>query len=141
MKVARMFAAALGLAATTGCFAGANSTVVARRARYPISLTEAVRDPSGALVPADRQEIVGRFSYDYRAWGVMYGMASLTGERDISNEVNRQVEERGGEAIVNFAVDVGQCFWTWASIALTMGLAPGCADIAISGRIIRRTPD
>jgi len=61
---------------------------------------------------------------------------------DISEEVNRQVEAVGGEAVVNFAVETsnGCDVLNMFPIFNVLPIWPGCVPVTIYGDIVRRAP-
>jgi hypothetical protein len=116
-----------------GC-AGARSYVVAREASVPISMSDGLRGEDGKLLDKAQKHVVGEFSYDYRAWGMLWTAISFTGNKDISEEVDRQVKEAGGDAINNLEVRSGLCTW---SIFTIVGVLPSCANVEIRGDIVK----
>jgi hypothetical protein len=120
--------------AGTGC-AGAHSLIVAPTATVPVSMSQGVRDPNGILVPEEQMEKVGEFSYDYTAWGTLWGEVSLTGEKDISDEINEQVKAAGGEAIVNLSVTSESSGWNAFTF---LGVLPAFNPTEVRGDIIKR---
>ena len=90
MKTA-ILAVALALAACSGT----RSYVVASASRYPISLSDGLRGPDGALLRPEQKHVVGEFSYNYKTWGMFWTMIAFTGDKDISAEINQQVKDAG----------------------------------------------
>jgi len=126
---------ALALLAT-GC-SGARSHVVADSARYPISLSDGVRDQDGKLLPDEQKQVVGGFTYSYRAWGWLWRIVSFTGDHDISDAVNEQVAAANGDAIVNMSVKGEMCLWNLFTI---VGVLPDCSNVRVRGHIIKAAP-
>jgi hypothetical protein len=122
-------------AAAFGC-SGARSYVVARSATVPISISDGLRGPDGALLADGQKTVVGEFEYQYRAWGMLFRIISFTGDKDISEEINRQVAAAGGDAVNNLEVSSGNCLWNMFTL---VGLLPDCANVAIHGDIIKVT--
>ena len=130
--LAAVLCAALG-ASAVGC-AGARSYVVAREASVPISMSDGLRGEDGKLLRSEQKHVVGEFSYDYRAWGMLWTAISFTGNKDISEEVDRQVKDAGGDAVNNLEVRSGNCGWTLFTI---VGLLPSCSNVEIRGDIVK----
>lgn len=130
--------AALGALLTlgTGC-AGARTNVVADTARYPISLSRAVRDADGSVVPQDRVAKVGKFHSDATAWGLLYTGIRLTPRTDISKAVNGQVAAVGGDAVVNLRIMGSHCAGDFVPVVGLIPIWPGCANITVEGDIIK----
>jgi hypothetical protein len=130
---------ALALAAALagmGC-AGARTRVVAPRAEVPVSLSHAVRDADGELVPRERREVVGQLHDERLAWGLLYSAVKLTPEKDISDEVNAQVTRAGGDAVVNVRIRTNGCAWNYFPVFSALPFWPGCAKVTVDGDIIR----
>jgi|GEM_PF-1901571 len=120
----------------TGC-SGARSHVIADEARYPISLSDGVRDADGKLLPDERKQVVGSFTHSYKAWGWLWRVFSFTGDHDISEDVNEQVAAAGGDAIVNLSVKSELCLWNMFTL---VGLLPDCSNVSVRGHIIKAMP-
>ena len=128
--------ALLALLTLTGC-AGARTHVAAPTANVPISLSHAVRDADGSLVPRERREIVGALHDERTAWGLLYSVIELTPEKDISAAVNEQVARAGGDAVVNLRIETHGCAWNYVPILDLLPVWPGCAKLTIDGDIVR----
>src|SRR5262245_45286350 len=136
----RLLAAAAMAALLSGC-AGARTTVVANRAQYPVSLSRAVRDADGNLVPPERRKVVGAFGDQRTAWNLFWSTAKLTPESDISDAVNEQIAAVHGDAIIHLTITSKHC--TLNYFAFPMGILPfwpTCADLDIRGDIIKVEP-
>ena len=132
--------AVMGVAAAlTGC-AGASSDVVAPGAKVPISLSRAVRDADGAVVPQERQEVVGHFEKKSTSWGMAWSLVDLTPKTDLSPAVNEQVVRAKGDAVVRLAVRSKPCGLNFVPILAWLPIWPGCNDLVIGGDIVRVKP-
>lgn len=125
----------LGTIACVGC-AGGHGTLAANSAKYPISMSSGVRDPEGKLLGDKDLKEVGKVKTEYHAWSMFWNMIPLSGERDISEEINSQVQTAGGEAVVGLEVTASNCTWNFFTL---IGFLPDCASVAVEGRIVKRT--
>ncbi len=134
-----VFSVVLPAVAAAGC-AGARVNVTAERAQYPISLSDAVRDPSGALYAPQSLQRVGDFSLEASRMGVFYSLWTPRANLDISDAVNVQVAAAKGEAVIRLSVTVSDsCAVLNAMPVLNvLPLWPGCVPVSISGQIVRR---
>ena len=135
----RKFIGLAGLACaltSIGC-AGATTEIVAGGAKVPISLSRGLRDHDGSIVTMENQEVVGHFSYDRTAWGMLYSFASLTPETDISEAINTQVAAAKGDAVVRLAVRSKPCALNYVAVLNWLPFFPGCSNIEIAGDIVR----
>jgi hypothetical protein len=131
--------AAVVACASIGC-SGAHASVEAPSARYPISLSRAVRDQDGTSVPDERLQTVAVYSHTRTVWALFYGALPLSSTVDVSDAVNEQVERAGGEAVTRFLVGTAPC-WADAFIPLAwLPIWPSCARVVTSGRIVKVVP-
>jgi len=121
---------------TSGCY-GASTDVVAPTAKVPVSLSRAVHDANGSIVELGEREVVGTFSYDTTVWSLAYGAADLHGTTDISEAINAQVGEQGGDAVTNLEITGKACGWGMVLGFNLLPLWPGCEYIEVRGDIIR----
>lgn len=129
-----VLAACFAMLGATGC-AGARSHVIAPESQYPISMSDGVRDADGSLLLDKQKRVVGGFQGDYMAWGWLWSLVSFTGDHDISDEINEQVKQAGGDAIVNLAVRSEPCLW---NVFTLIGVVPDCAYVRVRGHIIKK---
>jgi hypothetical protein len=139
VRAAALLFASVASLACAAC-AGARTEVVAPRAEVPVSLSHAVRTADGALLPADRREVVGKFHDERTAWGLFYSAVKLTPEKDISDELNAQVARSGGDAVVTLRVQTSGCAANYFAILNALPMWPGCTKVTIDGDIIRVRP-
>jgi hypothetical protein len=127
----------------TGCFgAGGGTSIVAPNAKVPVSLSRAVLDGSGAIVPAERRVVVGSYHHETRAYALVWSLARLHPKTDVSRSINDQVAAAHGDAIVHLAVAVRHCPWNDALFPFgILPVWPGCADVDVTGQIIRVLPE
>jgi hypothetical protein len=98
-----------------------------------------VRGPHGSLLGADTLEEVGEFSFAYRSIHMLFTLVPLSKARhDISEVIDEQVRQAGGEAVVDLAVTAHHNNWTYFCALLGFGILPAYSDVSVSGRIVRR---
>jgi len=136
----RMPAFAL-LCLASGC-AGAGVEVTARRAAYPISMSGAVRDSTGAMLDTRFLKIVSQFHVEQTRIGILYSGVTPRSTVDISDEVNSQVAAANGEAVIRLSITVdGSCSARNAFPVLNIvPVWPGCVPVSIDGLIVKRRP-
>ncbi|HEY4393432.1 MAG TPA: hypothetical protein VGP64_05200 [Polyangia bacterium] len=122
------------LVLTAGC--GARSYIRADSARYPVSLSSGVRGADGKLVDPQALQKTGEFHSDYTACRMFWTLVPVkSAHRDISDEVNQQVAEAHGEAIVNLSVQSAATVWSFITF---LGVFPDCGKVDITGDIVAR---
>jgi hypothetical protein len=137
LRVVPLLALGLGLPACVG----ARTTVMAKRAEVPVSMSRALRDADGSLVTADRRTVVGTFTTERTAWNILWAAIKVTPETDISDAVNEQVAAVKGDAITHLTVVTKHCALNY--FVFPFGLLPfwpSCADLVITGQIVKVGP-
>lgn len=136
----RLAAALVCALATAGC-AGARVNVTADRARYPLSLSPAVRDGGGRLFDARTLVKVGWLDVRKTTPGFVYSALTVPPTRDFSDEINAQVTAAGGEAVVDLTISIGGgCGWlNGFPILNALPVWPGCVPVRLTGDIVRRS--
>jgi hypothetical protein len=120
----------------TGCV-GARSYVAAPDAKYPVSMSSAIRGPDGRVMRENETEKLATFKMDYTACSMLWTIIPFTGTKDISNQVNRQIANKGGEAITNLSVESSAGAW---NIMTLLGVLPDCGHVKVRGDIVARLP-
>jgi hypothetical protein len=135
--LARM--AAFGALLASGC-AGARAGVSADGARYPVSLSGAVRDKSGRLYDGHSLTKVGRFNAQRTRVGFVYSALTIPSSYDISDDINQQVVSSCGEAVVNLVITISNSCTVLNAFPFLNALPvwPGCVPLTITGDIVRR---
>jgi hypothetical protein len=118
-----------------GC--GARSYIAAPGAKYPVSLSGAVRGPDGKVLAEGETQKLGSFKMDYTACSMLWTLIPFTGTKDISKQVNRQIANKGGEAVTNLTVESSAGAWTLMTM---LGVLPDCGHVKVRGDIIARRP-
>lgn len=122
-----------------GC-AGGRTSIVAKDASVPVSLSEGVRDRDGELVDKQRKTVVGTFEDERTAWGMMYSSVKLTPTKDISKNVDAQVQQVNGDAVINLRVATAHCALNFIPLLNLLPVWPGCTKVKIRGDIVRVAP-
>jgi len=138
----RLVVTALASALAAGGCAGGRVGITADHSRYPISMSQAVRDQTGRLHDRRSLETVGALDAGGTRVGIFYSALTMPWTIDISDAVNQQVAAAGGEAVINLAVSVsGACDVLNAFPILNMiPIWPGCVPVTVTGEIVRRRP-
>ena len=94
--------------------------------------------PDGrALSPRDL-EVLGSFEHSERRWGLLYSFLPLGGDVDLSEAITQQIEAAGGEGMINMTVESEGCTLNYLPAVSLLPVWPGCADLRVSGEIVRR---
>ncbi len=118
-----------------GC--GVSSWVTAPDSKYPISMSDGIRDQSGELVATDKKTKVGTFEKHYKACSMLWRLISFTGDKDISDAANQQIADAKGDAITNLTVESSGTVW---NIITFIGIFPDCGNVRLNGDIVKVTP-
>lgn len=100
-------------------------------------MSNGLRDEGGKLLTQDRKVKVGEFKTSYKACSMLWRNVSFTGDKDISEKVDEQVNAKGGDAITNLSVSSGGTLWNFFTV---IGLVPDCSSVRITGDIVKVTP-
>lgn len=126
------------LSLSVGC-SGARSHIKAQGAVYPVSFSPAIRNSDGSILMEDDLTEVGDFDFTYTTRRMFWKIIPLSRNQfDLSDEINRQIREKGGEGIVNLNVTHSQNWWTAFASIITLGLAPTSSDVELKGKIVKR---
>lgn len=137
--VASISCAVLVLA--SGC-AGGRSNLRFDDTRYPVSLSPTVLGSDGAVLLPAQREVVGKLELETKVYGLLWSAVPLTPNKDLSTQVNEQIEQAGGQAVVNLRVTSRQCGLNSVWVLSTVPLWPGCSKVFVQGDIIReRAPE
>lgn len=133
-----VIAAAVTAVLLAGGCVGSRSYVSVEHARYPVSMSSAVRGPGGELLGPDQLVSKGSIDLHYLTCRMLWTIVPLkpiTGTRDISDEINAAVAARGGEAVINLSVTSGATVW---NVFTLVGVLPDCSKVAIHGDVVAR---
>lgn len=123
------------------CAWGARTRITADQALYPVSMSRGVRDQNGEIVSAERRQVVGQFQYKKRTWSTFYTLVPITPRRNISKAVNAQVQQAGGDAIINLTTIVQSCrLPNYVVLFNLLPIWPSCAKVSVYGDIIKVLP-
>lgn len=136
-KIAVIAAMLISLSA---CAVGARGHLKFSEAEYPISLSPALYDQNGNVLVKDKQlNVVGKFKYEKRFWGIMYSWVRLSGSSDVDAAINNAIKEKQGVGLINLAVTTDGCA---SNSAMTfpvsiLPIIPGCTNAIIEGDIVK----
>jgi hypothetical protein len=119
-----------------GC-AGARSTIVLPDSKVPVSLSNGMLGPNREILTNDEMQVVGKFHEERTAWGTLYSLVPFTPSLDISDSINSQVAQAGGEGIVRMRVSSKPCALDYFVVFSIIPFWPGCASIEVDGDIIK----
>lgn len=122
----------------SGC-AGSKSKIRADSSNFPVSFSPAIRNYDGNILMEDEWKKVGSFNFKYKTMHMFWKIIPLSKTNyDISNEINKQVVDSGGEGVVNLNITNSQNWWTAFNSILSLGLLPTYNNIEITGDIVKR---
>lgn len=127
---------ALALAFVLGC-AGSRGDVRFDSLAYPTSMSGYVYGPSGRALSPKSLDVVAEFEHEARMWGMLFSWIPLNGKLDLSEEINRDVEQAGGTGVVNLSVTSKGCPTNYVPALSLIPVWPGCADITVAGQIVK----
>lgn len=133
------YALAIVLAAIVGC-TGASGHMKFSDLQYPASLSPALYSKNDTVLLKDRGlQVVGKFNYEKRFWGIFYSWIKLSGSSDVDQAMNEAIRNAHGHGMINVHVTESTCGYN-IGIGLLFTLvpiAPGCVNTVIEGDIVK----
>jgi hypothetical protein len=121
-----------------GC-AGAECNITADRAKYPMSFSRGLPNDTGrTLTVGDGLKVVGSLDIEKTKLGFLYGLTK--GSLDISDELNRQVQTKGGEGVVALKLETRGCALNYLFPLMYLPFWPGCLSVQVTGRVVKVSP-
>jgi hypothetical protein len=103
MKLSATVAAFIVSLVFTGCYAGSQFTIEATHLEQPVSMTSAIHNADMQVLTPKEYEELGRFSVQFSGWS--FGSpVSPNPHKDISDELNEIVKEKGGNGITQLSI-------------------------------------
>jgi hypothetical protein len=134
---ATLIALALGVGIGIGC-AGGRGDVRFDSLRYPVSMSGYVYGPKNRALSPRSLEVVSEFEHEGRLWGVLFSWLPVSGDLDLSDEINNDVEAAGGEGVINLSVKSEGCVLNYIPGLSLIPMWPGCADVTVAGQVVKR---
>jgi hypothetical protein len=120
-----------------GC-AGGRLTMTANNLQHPVSTTEGLYDPNYKLLGEEDYEKVGNFDFSVSKWSLFWTLIPLSGDPDISDDLNKIIKEKGGDAIINLQVNVSGVAGSIPNfLASVVPIIPGVVTASITGDVIK----
>lgn len=136
-RLFRCFGPAVALAFLLGC-AGGRGDVRFDSLEYPTSMSGYVYGPDGRALSPKSLDVVAEFEHQVRFWGMLFSWVPLNGNVDLSEEINRDVEQAGGEGVINLSVTSEGCPTNYVPALSLIPMWPGCADVTVACQIVKR---
>lgn len=135
MRVGALIATLLLGAGCAG--ANANMRVTFNQARFPVSMSQEVPGPDGVALHKRDLNVVGSFEASQRGFALLYGLLPL-GTVNFSQDLNEQVSNADGEAVVDLQVEVMDSDWNWLWPLIWVPVFPANVQVRVWGDIVKR---
>ena len=127
------------LISVSACTVGARGHLKFTEAKYPISLSPALYDQNdNVLIKGKQLNVVGKFKYEKRFWGLSYAWLRLSGSKDVDEAINAAIAKNQGVGLINMSITTDGCLlnsmMTFPFSILP--IMPGCTDTVIEGDIV-----
>jgi len=138
-KIYMSFIIGIMLISLSACTVGARGHLKFSEAKYPISLSPALYDQNdNVLVKGKQLNVVGKFKYEKRFWGLTYSWIRISGSKDVDEAINDAIGKKQGVGLINLAVTTDGCL---SNSLITfpfsiLPVIPGCTDTIIEGEIV-----
>jgi hypothetical protein len=121
----------------TGC-AGGHCYVTARSVPQPVSCTPCVFDASGNICSARPSEVVRHVVLSKCNWSLLWKAVPLNDKKwDISDELNADLKQTPGNAVVNVTVKAEGCNFLQWYLAAIIPIIPSYEDVTVEGDIVQ----
>ena len=144
MRYKNLFLILIAILFIAGC-AGARGSMTLNTLDYPVSTSTYLyaEDNKTMLATGKDLTLVKKFAYDTTAWGIMWSLAPLSGDGDISEAINNDIKDSGGDGMTNFTVSVSGCaLQRFNSFLLNLihiiPILPSCTSLEIGGDIVKQ---
>jgi hypothetical protein len=126
------------LMTVVGC-TGGKIVIKADKVNCPVSLTNGVYDQDFKLLSQNNYTIVHSFQFTKHRWSICNAWIPLSGNPNISEQLNKLVAQYGGDAIVNLKFATTENYFQVCSNVLIISgfIIPGTVDVRISGDIVK----
>lgn len=138
-KIYMSFIVGIMLISLSACTVGARGHLKFSEAKYPISLSPALYDQNdNVLVKGKQLNVVGKFKYEKRFWGISYAWIRMSGSSDVDEAINDAIAKKQGVGLINLAITTDGCV---SNSIMTfpfsiLPVIPGCTDTMIEGDIV-----
>jgi hypothetical protein len=106
--------------------------------KYPASMSSSLYGPNGEVVQqGGRLKAVKAFEYTKYYWSTLYSIIPLSGSSDIVEQMDKEIEEAGGDGIINVSVSSDYSKLTSVFPLNILPIWPGCSEIRVRGTIVR----
>jgi hypothetical protein len=114
-----------------GC-TGSNRMVTARSVPQPVSCTGSVYDADGKIRTATHQDVVRHVELTKKRWSTLWGLVPFSRyEWDLSLELEKQLQETSGDAIVNLTVQADEGDSGLTAISFVTGIIPSYSEVKV----------
>lgn len=119
--------------------AGARGNLRFDELKYPVSMSPALYDKDNTVVFYKRElKPVGKLDYTKTIWSTLWTAVTFNPSQELGGPINTQIEENGGEGVVNMTVHVRNCSLNYIPILAWLPIWPGCTVVNIEGDVVKR---
>jgi hypothetical protein len=126
--------ALVGAFSSLGCAARARTIVAAPTFVYPVSLSQAIITPSGGCYIPREAELLGHFRYSWKHWTMLWGLLSLTADKDITPILQAEIARRDGNGIVNLTMEAS--FGSTYYFTSLLPVVPADLTLTLEGDVV-----
>ena len=111
--------------------------VSARSVPQPVSCTASVYDANGKIRTATPQDVVRHIELSKKRWYILWGVPFGRYECDLSPELEKELQENSGDAIVNLTVQAGSCDSSLSMVAGLIPVIPAYSEVKVEADVVR----
>lgn len=124
---------------SVGC-GGGDMYVRADALQYPVSTTQGLFDSNYRLLGEENFKVIDTVEINVSKWHILWTAIPLSSDPDISEQLNKAVEKKGGDGIINLQIsitggNVATGLLTWISSAVPV--LPSVIEARITGDVVK----
>lgn len=122
----------------TGC-TGGSRTVTATHVEYPVSFSEAVYSKDLKMLNQKDYAIVKQFDFSMTKWSIFFAVIPLSGDPDISDQLNDLCKENNADGIVNLTIGSYVPIYNTCNLITFVGpiIIPSSMGIEVKGDLFQ----
>jgi len=119
---------------------GARGHLKFKELQYPASMSASLYAKNDTVLYKGRNlQVVQKFTYEKRFWGIFYSWVRLSGSADVDTAMNQAIQKAKGDGMINVRVVESTCSFNYyiGIPFMLLPFTPGCVNAAIEGEIVK----
>lgn len=125
------------LAIFVGGCAGSRGVMTFDNLRHPTSMSAYIYGPNDEVLAKEDLMVMGNVHIEKAYWGFMFSLVNVSDDKKIVDAINQQVDEKGGDGVINLSVTAEGCAISGFTILQLLPIWPGCTNVVVTGDIVK----